>query len=211
MNLWLKIVPNFTLIEILFHLITPKNLIFSHISVYIIQHPLSSIILKTTLIKIFILTLLPSMIIFQLNNFNRTLLLNMLLYPNLALTFLLRIKTFLISLFHVIILMIPFTLLTQTLKCSIFLSIILLPFQKHFLVLLNCLNVYLNLPPITKLHILIFELLCLYIIKAHFLLKTITPRKLLLVSPLKVFSLSLIEFIVRHCHCILYDLSLSLV
>ena len=40
MNFWPKVVPQYTLIETMFHHIIPKNLLFSHISVNIIQHPL---------------------------------------------------------------------------------------------------------------------------------------------------------------------------
>ena len=59
-------VLRFTLIEIVFYHIIPKNLLYSHISV--IQHPLFSITLILNRIKILILTL-PQVMIFHLNNF----------------------------------------------------------------------------------------------------------------------------------------------
>ena len=185
MNQWLKMIPYFTLIEIIFYHIIPQNLIFSHFSVNMIQHPLFSISPILFRIKMSIVTLLPLMITIQLNIFNRTLLLNPFLYPNQFLIFLQRSKTFLF-LFHMTILMINLTLLT--LKCSITLSITPFSFQKHILVLLTHLNVYSSLSPITKLHLLIFKLLIPHIIYAHFLLQTTTPRprNLSLVSRLEI-------------------------
>ena len=74
---------------------------------------------------------------------------------------------------------------SEMLSNSIILYIIPLPFHKHSLVLLTRLNVYLNLPPILKLHPLIFELPIFRIIYAHLFLKATSLRNLLLVSHLE--------------------------
>ena len=87
---------------------------------------------------------------------------------------------------HMIFLMIPLPRLTPILKCSINLFIILPPFPEHFLVLLTPLNVYLTLPPMLKLHLFIFELLIYRMNCGRFLVKTTTPRNLLLVSQLEI-------------------------
>ena len=183
MNLLPKMVSHFTLIEIIFYGITPKNLLFFHISVNIIHHPLFPITLILNRIKIFILTLPPDdnklFALFQSHTSNLPILFP---EPN---TLLLHTNTFLFLLFHTIELMLSQTLLTPTPKSSIIFYIIPLPFHKHSLVLLTRLNAYVNLPPILPLHPLIFELPILRIIYAPFLLKTTTLGNLVLVSHLE--------------------------